>query len=124
MAHLRIDLWDEQARDRIEALFWLLAQELLQLGQSVILESGFWSRAGRDEKRLGARAIGAAVELRYLPAAMDELVRRLAARNAEGAWGSVPLNRADLEDYVSHFQAPDDDQMALFDPIINSATSN
>ena len=42
MAALVIDLWDEDARDRLETRFWQLSQDLLRLGQSVILESGFW----------------------------------------------------------------------------------
>lgn len=61
---LGIDLNDEPMRDRLEVQFWELAKDLLRLGQSVILESGFWLRSDRDEKRLGARALGAAVELR------------------------------------------------------------
>jgi predicted kinase len=42
MDGLGIDLYDEATRDRLEVLFWLLGRDLLQLGQSVILESGFW----------------------------------------------------------------------------------
>src|SRR4249920_2918461 len=61
---LGIDLWDETTRDRLEGLFWTLAQDVLRAGGTVILESGFWLRSDRDEKRLGARALGAAVELR------------------------------------------------------------
>ena len=43
------------------------------------------NRAGlRDEKRLGARALGVGVELHYLFAPLDELVRRAAHRTASG----------------------------------------
>lgn len=66
MVQLGFDLFDERARDRIEVLFWQLAQRLLALDQSVILESGFWLRSDRDEKQLGAHALGVAVELHYL----------------------------------------------------------
>ena len=121
MAQLGIDLWDEGACGRIEQLFWQLAQELLRLGQSVILESGFWLRSDRDEKRLGARALGAAVELRYLPASTDELVRRLELRNAGDGPGTAQLTRADIERFLGSFQPPDDGEMALFDPPIDSA---
>ena len=57
MASMGIDLRDEAARDGLEVMFWRLAQDLLRLGQSVILESGFWLRSDRDEKRLGARRL-------------------------------------------------------------------
>jgi len=115
MAQLGIDLFDEQTRDRLERLFWQLAQDLLRLGQDVILESGFWLRSDRDEKRLGARALGAAVELHYLDVPLDELCRRLAVRNGSGTWGTVPITREMLEQYATFFQAPDVDELGLFD---------
>lgn len=115
MASLGIDLYDEGARDRIEALFWQLAQDLLRLGQSVILESGFWLRSDRDEKRLGARALGAAVELHYLDVPLDERWRRIETRSAQGAWGAVPIARADLERYEGFFEIPQRAELDLFD---------
>ncbi|MEU0565060.1 AAA family ATPase [Nonomuraea sp. NPDC005983] len=91
------------------------AQALLRLGQTVILEFGFWARSERDEKRLGARALGLPVELHYLAAPIDELCRRLEARNGVGEPGTVPASRELLEEYVKFFQAPDDDELGLFD---------
>jgi predicted kinase len=116
LAALGIDLRDEVARDTLEAQFWRLAQRMLALGQSVILESGFWLRADRDEKRLGARALGAAVELRYLHASLDELYHRIERRNASPASGDVIITRADLELWTTYFQPPDDAELALFEP--------
>jgi predicted kinase len=115
LAQLELDLWDEDARHRIEVQFWRLAQDLLRLGQSVVLESGFWLRSDRDEKRLGARAIGAAVELTYLQVPVDELARRLALRATQGLWGAVPVTRVHLESYLEVFQPPDVEELALFD---------
>lgn len=69
---LGIDLYDETARDRLEVLFWQLAEELLRLAQSVILESGFWLRSERDEKRIRAQGLGVVVELHYLDVPFDE----------------------------------------------------
>jgi hypothetical protein len=45
MARLGVDWLDEETRDRLEQLFWELAQNLLRHGQTVILESGFWLRS-------------------------------------------------------------------------------
>ena len=119
MVQLGIDLYDEATRERLEALFWQLAQQMLQLGQSVILESGFWFRADRDEKRIGARALGAHVELRYLDVPLDELWRRIELRNAEWerAWGTAPITREQLEEWSGYFQAPDATELALFDAL-------
>ena len=115
MESLGFDPHDEAARDRIEVQFWRLAQDLLRLGQSVILESGFWLRSDRDEKRLGARALGAAAELHYLDVPLDERWRRIEARNAEDAWGAVPIARAQLEGYEGFFEAPECAELDLFD---------
>jgi len=111
---LDIDLYDEAPRERLEARFWLLAQELLRVGTSVVLESGFWLRSDRDEKRAGARAIGAAVELRYLDVPLDELRRRLDRRAAEPDGGPL-VTAADLSSWATIFQPPDAEELALFD---------
>lgn len=115
LAELGVDLFDEGTRDRLERRFWRHAQELLRLGQPVILEFGFWARAERDEKRLGARALGVPVELHYLSASVDELCHRLEARNASGERGTVPITRRLLEGYVKVFEAPGDEELGLFD---------
>src|SRR5271155_5256558 len=63
MDALAIDLYDEEKRAKVEALQWKLAQKLLALSLNVIIEWGTWGRSERDTLRLGARALGAAVEL-------------------------------------------------------------
>src|SRR5207248_1307750 len=80
---LGIDYYDEAARVRLENRLWLLAQELLTLGQSVVMEHGFWAREERDELRAVGRKLGATVELHYLEASVEELWRRLQVRNQE-----------------------------------------
>jgi predicted kinase len=120
MAQHSIELHDEAARDRIEKLFWQLAQDLLRLGQSVILESGFWLRADRDEKRLGAHALGAAIELHYLDVPLEERWRRIERRNAEGAWGCVPITREQLESWEPFFEVPEPAELDLFDEPVDT----
>lgn len=115
MAHLGINLHDEAMRDRLERLLWQLAQDLLRLGQSVILECGFWARVERDEKRLGARALGAGVELYYLDVPIEELWRRIEQRNAESTVGSVPITREQFDSYLPYFEAPQRAELDLFD---------
>jgi predicted kinase len=112
LADLGIDLFDEVTRDRLEQVFWRLAQDLLRLGQSVILESGFWLRSDRAEKLHGARTLGVAVELHYLDVPFDELCRRLAARDGVG---TVPITPDMLARYSTFFEAPDPAELALFD---------
>src|SRR5918999_127401 len=114
---LGIDYYDEQARVRLEERLWRLARELLTLGQSVILENGFWAREEREELRLAARTLGVAVELHYLEASVDELWRRLEIRNEEGKPGTAPITREDLETWSRQFEAPDAAELALFDEV-------
>lgn len=115
------DVWDDEFRARLEAQLWALTQELLVLGQSVILEWGHWARAERDEKRLGARALGAGVELHYLDATLEELIERTERRNASGEWTAAPVTRAHLERWATIFEAPDEDELALYDGPVRSA---
>jgi predicted kinase len=110
---LDVDPFDEGFQARLEAEFWELAQRLLVLGTSVVLEWGFWARSERDEKREAARALGVAVELRFLDAPHDELVRRVVARHAAGG---IAITESHMERYRRIFQPPTDDELALYDP--------
>ena len=109
------DVWDEEFRVRLETQLWALTQELLAQGQSVILEWGHWAREERDEKRLGARALGVGVELHYLDAPLEELINRVERRQAAGEWNASPITRAHFEQWATIFQAPDEEELLLFD---------
>jgi predicted kinase len=111
MDALALDLYDERRRAKIEALQWRLCQELLALGLTVIVEWGTWGRSERDALRLGARALGAAVELHYLSASVDVLFDRIQRRGME----DPPIQRDQLLRWVEAFQAPTPEEMALFD---------
>jgi predicted kinase len=108
---LEIDLYDEKMRDRVEKLQWTLAQDLLTVGQVVIIEWGTWARSERDLLRTGARALGASVELHFLDAPIDVLFKRIRERNVE----SPPIVRDGLLNWTESFQRPSPEEMALFD---------
>jgi len=112
MEALSINLWDEGTRARVEALQWTLAQRLLALDEIVIIEWGTWGRSERDTLRLGARALGAGVELHYLSAPLDVLFDRVQRRRLE----DPPMSREDLAHWANTIQVPTEDEMALFDP--------
>ena len=115
MDALDINLWDERSRAKIEALQWTLAQQLLKLGLRVIIEWGTWGRSERDALRVGARALGAAVELHYLEVPAGVLFERIHGREME----DPPIERHQLQQWCDTFQAPTPEEMALFDPPIN-----
>jgi predicted kinase len=115
MDALSLDIYDEAMRANIEALQWKLAQQLLALGLIIIIEWGTWGRSERDALRLGARALGAAVELHFLSASEDVLFERIQRRGLE----NPPIERSELSRWVEKFQAPMPEEMALYDePLI------
>lgn len=111
MDALSLNLYDEEKRGKIEALQWKLGRELLALGLTVIIEWGIWGRSERDALRLGARALGAAVELHYLSASLDVLFERIQRRGLE----KPPIERDAMSRWFEIFQAPTPEEMALFD---------
>lgn len=108
---LGINLWDEPRRAKIEGLQWTFAQQLLTLGMTVIIEWGTWGRSERDSLRLGARALGAAVELHYLEVPADILFQRISRRGME----EPPIERHHVQQWYDAFQAPTSEEMDLFD---------
>jgi len=111
MDAISLNLYDEERRGKIEALQWKFGRELLALGLTVIIEWGTWGRSERDTLRLGARALGAAVELHYLSAPADVLFERIQRRGLE----TPPIERDALSRWLEIFQVPTPEEMALFD---------
>jgi len=93
MTALGANLWDTAVRERVEALQWSLARELLLIGNTVIIEWGTWTRSERDALRLEAHQLGVAAELLYLDVPDDELWRRIQERGME----DPPIHRSDIE---------------------------
>jgi predicted kinase len=110
---LDVDPFDEGFQARLEAEFWELTQRLLVLGTSVVLEWGFWARSERDEKREAARTLGVAVELRFLDAPYEELVKRVVTRHAAGG---IAITEGHMERYRDGFQPPTKEELSLYDP--------
>ena len=115
---LGLDLYDEDRRERIEALQWKIAQDILRLlwlGLIAVIEWGTWGRSERDTLRLGARALGAAVELHYLSAPADVLFERIRRRGME----NPRIEREAVSRWFELFQEPTPEEQALFDePVI------
>lgn len=107
--------WDSSTQEKVEHELWRLAQDVLRLGLSVVLDFGLWARTERDDMRSAARRTGVGVELHFLDAPTDELWRRIGARNSEPPWDRAPISRAHLDEWTALFQAPDAAELALFD---------
>ena len=111
MDALSIDLYDEEKRAQIETLQRNLAQQLLAVGQTVIIEWGTWAKSERDALRVEARALGAAVELRYVSARTDEFFDRIQRRGRE----NPPISRDAILRWSEIFEEPTSEELALYD---------
>ena len=98
-------------RDPVEAALWDLAARVLELGLDVILEYGFWSRRERDEYRERARQVGARSMLHFLEVQKEELLARLAKRNAQLPAGSFRIDEARLRSWFEIFEPPREDEL-------------
>lgn len=102
-------------RDRLEATLTRHATDLLRLGHDVIVEFGSWARSDRDALLAVAREVGARAELHALVVPVEELWRRVDARNAAAPWGVAAISRAQLDEWWRSFQVPDPDELASWD---------
>lgn len=105
----------DRVRDSVEALQWSMAQKLMELGTSVILENGFWSREERGAYRQRAKALGARVVLHYLDVPKAELQRRILWRNEHGPVESFKVSVEELDGWLALFTPPDADELATYD---------
>lgn len=108
--------WDGTTQERVQQELWNLAQEILRLGLSVVLDFGLWAQVERDELRTAARRLGVGVELHYTAVPIHELWWRIEGRNAAPPWNSEPILRSHLDEWAQVFQAPDATELASFDP--------
>ena len=73
-------------QEKVNHQLWQLAQEILRLGLSVVLDFGVSLRIERDQMRSVARGLGVGVELHFLDVPVHELWRRIEARSSEPPW--------------------------------------
>jgi len=109
---LDMSLVDYEFRVKLQGILLAHAGQLLQHGLSVVIEFGSWSRAEREEIRQVAVRNGAATELHYLDAPLDELVRRVRARGGPAA--EALASKVLLQD-SGRFERPTPQEIACFD---------
>lgn len=105
------DLWDEEARAGVESLQWSVAKQMLEAGQSVIIDWGTWTRNERENLRSEAQSLGARVELHWLDQDVDVLWDRILRRAAE----SPPITLEQIESWAAQFEVPDQGEVELYD---------
>jgi predicted kinase len=112
---LGISLVDYDFRFRLEPHMLRHGEELLSAGVGIIVEFGSWSRSEREAiRQIGVR-MGIAVELHFMDAPLQELVRRVLERGGEHA--RFLADKVLLE-YSSRFERPTADEIAAYDQYV------
>lgn len=106
-----INLWDTEARTRIEGEQWITTLALLAAGNVVVIEWGTWTRAERDELRGAAAELGAVTELHHCHAEPDVLHARVEARGRE----QPPITLEQMREWAATFEDPTDAEGAAYD---------
>ena len=115
--HLRLfgqdatDPAHDERHQALEALLWQVASRALSLGTDVVLDFGFWAREERETFRARAKALGASSELHFLDVAPEELLRRLAARNANPSEFAFVIPEEMMRPWISSFEKPSADEL-------------
>ncbi|MEU9737230.1 ATP-binding protein [Streptomyces sp. NPDC048002] len=99
----------ERERPVVEAVRDRFIKEV-EAGNSVVLDHGLWRRAERDAWRQAAREAGGLPVVVFLPADRDELLRRLAERNARQDANALTVSPEALDDFFARFDPPADDE--------------
>lgn len=94
----------------IEALQWEVAERALALGTNVVLDFGFWAREEREDYRARAKQLGAGSEVHFLDVPSEELLRRLANRNARPGL-AFRISEEMMRPWIERFEKPDPDEL-------------
>jgi predicted kinase len=94
-----------------EAMLWTIASRALELGTNVILDFGFWAREEREDYRLRAKRLGASSEIHFLDVPAEELLRRLAVRNAQPSQASFHIPEESMRPWIAFFQKPTPEEL-------------
>lgn len=109
----------------VEAIMWKVAAHVLAGGGDVILDFGFWSRAERVDFAQRARTLGADCQVQFEDVALEELERRVTARNEQAAGGYFVIPVSALRAWAKLFEAPEADELAgNFSPPVPSASGS
>lgn len=105
----------QEFQARISRLIWDQTIQLLHQGVDVILDTGFWSRASRDDARARAKAIGAPWKLYFLDCSEDVMRRRVLNRTDELPTGALVIDEAAFESFKRRFEplGPDEDHVRI-----------
>ena len=111
MSRIVRDGWDAERRVAVQAVQFEIALKVLRIGGDVVLDFGLFHRRERDHYRGAATAVGAETKTIYLEVPRDELLRRLAARNAHLPPLTFVVDEAHLDNCIGWLEPPTADEL-------------
>jgi predicted kinase len=111
MKRLGFKVYDQEKRALIEQLQWETAQSLLQSGNNVILEFGFWTKGEREKFRQQASSLGARTKIHFCDASLSDLKKRIIERNKILSEDGNHVNPDDIGNWVKIFEKPTADEL-------------
>ncbi|HST24807.1 MAG TPA: ATP-binding protein [Gaiellaceae bacterium] len=105
------------ASDVIEGRLIRLGMRALELGTTVVLDFGLWSRDERSALRQAAADVGASVVMCYFELTPDEQRQRLDQRSAEAPHETWPITDGELAEWAAKFDVPTAAELDGSEPI-------
>ncbi len=99
----------ETALTRAKGYLYTVARQLVQMGVTVILDFGFWSRRERDEVKAMFAEHGIHTELHYIKVSAQRWEQNIAARNEacrNGMVSAYPIDEGLLHKCLTRFEEP------------------
>ena len=96
-----------QNEDRIKNLIWQVAQQLLTIGQDVIIDSGVWKKADRDEWRLRAKNLEVNLKLYEVSCSLSVAKSRTLKRTEDMPDGTLVIDEDAFDTLLTHFEKID-----------------
>lgn len=112
---LGVSLLDYEFRFRLEPQMLRHGEELLRAGVGIIVEFGSWTRLEREAARQLAVRTATPIELHFLDAPTDELIRRVQQRGGDHV--QFLVDKVLLE-YAAAFERPSAEEIAGFDQYV------
>ncbi len=111
MARVVRDGWDAERREAVKSLQLDLARRALRLGVNVVSDAGFWRRRERVAARRLAADVGAETRLHFLDVPLEELRKRLSARNSHLPPDTFRVEPEQLDLMLTWFERPTPDEV-------------
>lgn len=107
----------DRLREPVEGVIWDLAKRLLTFNVGIILENGFWTREERLYYLQNAKHVDPSVRviLHYLDVSIETLWQRIQKRNSELPKDCFHITRKELEQWMSSFTPPNEEELTLYD---------